>query len=135
VTITNCFVSGYDIGSLLDGTFQRTVTRAPDRDGPTGRLKFGTESNGGFRNITISNIVFDHSRGLALETVDGGPIEDIAITNLTMRDIVNSPIFIRLGNRARGPEGTPVGVIRRIRISNLSVDNADPRYPSLIAGL
>jgi polygalacturonase len=29
VTITNCFVSGYDIGSLLDATYKRTVTRAP----------------------------------------------------------------------------------------------------------
>ena len=94
VTITNCFVSGYDIGSLLDGTYKRNVTKAPDRDGPTGRVKFGTESNGGFKNITISNIVFDRSRGLALETVDGGAIEDIAISNITMRDVSNSPLFI-----------------------------------------
>ena len=56
VTITNCLVSGYDIGSLLDGTYKRNVKEAPDRDGPTGRIKFGTESNGGFKNITISNM-------------------------------------------------------------------------------
>jgi polygalacturonase len=37
----------------------------------TGRIKFGTESNGGFKNITISNCVFDYCRGLALESVDG----------------------------------------------------------------
>ncbi len=54
VTIANCLVSGYDIGSLLDATYKRTVTRAPDRDGPTGRVKIGTESEGDFRNITIS---------------------------------------------------------------------------------
>jgi polygalacturonase len=58
VTITNCSVSGYDIGSLLDGTFQRNVKQAPDRDGPTGRIKIGTETEGDFRNITISNVVF-----------------------------------------------------------------------------
>ncbi len=75
VTITNCQVSGYDIGSLLDGTFKRNVKEAPDHDGPTGRVKLGTESNGGFKNITVSNIVFDHCRGLALETVDGGLLE------------------------------------------------------------
>jgi polygalacturonase len=135
VTITNCAVTGFDAGSFFDGTYQRTMERAPDRDGPTGRIKFGTESNGGFRNITISNCTFERSRGLALETVDGGVIEDIAITNITMRDVTTAPIFLRLGNRARGPEGTPVGAIRRVVISHLTVSNADPRYPSLIAGL
>src|SRR5436190_7152663 len=88
VTITNCAVSGYDIGSLLDGTYKRNVTEAPDRDGHNGRIKLGTESNGGFKNITISNIVFDHCRGLALETVDGGLLEDVAISNITMRDVM-----------------------------------------------
>ena len=135
VTITNCSVSGYDIGTLLDGTYKRNVKEAPDRDGPTGRVKLGTESNGGFKNITISNIVFDHCRGLALETVDGGLLEDITITNITMRDIVNSPIFMRLGSRMRGPAGTPVGRLRRVNISNVIVYNADPRYSSIIAGI
>jgi polygalacturonase len=135
VTITGCFVSGYDIGSLLDATYKRNVKEAPDRDGPTGRLKFGTESNGGFRNITISDIVFDHCRGLALETVDGGLLEDVSITNITMRDINNSPIFLRLGRRMRGPAGTPVGELRRVNISNVVVYNADPRFASIIAGL
>jgi polygalacturonase len=135
VTITNCFVSGYDIGSLLDATYKRNVKEAPDRDGPTGRVKFGTESNGGFKNITISNVVFDHCRGLALETVDGGLLEDVTITNITMRDIKNSPIFLRLGSRMRGPKGVAVGELRRINISNIVVYNADPRYASIISGI
>src|SRR5207249_10426470 len=95
ITIANSMVSGYDIGSLVDGTYQRTVKQAPDRDGPTGRIKIGTESEGDFRNITISNIVFDRSRGLALESVDGAHIEDIAVSNITMREVSNAPIFIR----------------------------------------
>ena len=135
VTITNCLVSGYEIGSLLDGTMRRTVQRAPDRDGPTGRIKIGTETEGDFRNITISNVVFDTSRGLALESVDGAHIEDVAISNITMRDVSNAPIFIRLGNRMRAPEGTPVGSIRRINISNVIAYNADPRYGSIISGI
>ncbi len=96
VTITNSLVSGYDIGSLLDGTFKRTVKQAPDRDGPTGRIKIGTETEGDFRNITVSNIVFDRARGLAIESVDGAHVEDVAISNITMRDVSNGPIFIRL---------------------------------------
>jgi hypothetical protein len=135
VTIVNSLVSGYDIGSLLDGTCRRTVMRASDRDGPTGRIKLGTESEGDFRNITISNIVFDRSRGLALESVDGSRIEDIAISNLTMRDVSNAPIFLRLGSRLRAPEGTAPGAIRRIRISQVVVSDADPRYGCIISGI
>lgn len=135
VTITNCQLSGYDLGTFLDGTFKCTMQQAPDYDGATGRIKFGTESNGGFKNITISNCVFDNCRGLALETVDGGLLEDVTITNITMRDIVNSPIFLRLGSRMRGPEGVPVGKLRRINISNVIVYNADPRYSSIISGI
>jgi len=132
VVITNCIVSGYDEGTLLDGTYKRTVTY---KAGPTGRIKFGTESNGGFKNITISNCVFNYCRGLALETVDGGLLEDIAITNITMRDIANNPIFLRLGSRMRGPEGTPVGNLRRVNISNVVVYNADPRGGAIISGI
>ena len=135
VTITNCQVSGYDPGTLLDGTFKKTITQAPDRDGPTGRIKFGTESNGGFKNITISNCVFDNCRGIALETVDGAIIEDITVDNIAMRDIWNSPIYIRLGNRARGPKELPVSVVRRVKLSNIVVKNADCRYASILFGL
>lgn len=135
VTIANCFVSGYDIGSLLDATYKRTVTKAPDRDGPTGRVKIGTETEGDYRNITISNVVFDRSRGLALESVDGAHIEDVSISNITMRDVSNAPIFIRLGSRMRAPEGVAIGSIRRINISNIVVSDADPRYGSIISGI
>jgi len=135
VTITNSLVSGYDIGSLVDGSYKRTVKQAPDRDGPTGRIKIGTESEGDFRNITISNVVFDRSRGLALESVDGAHIEDIAIANITMREVSNAPIFLRLGSRMRAPEGTAVGSIRRVNISNVVVYDADPRYGSILSGI
>jgi len=134
VTITNCQVSGYDEGSLLDGTFRRTYKKYSDST-TTGRIKMGTESNGGFKNVTISNCVFDYSRGLALETVDGGLLEDVAITNITMRDIVNAPIFIRLGARQRGPDTIPVGVCRRIILSDIVVYNADYRHGAIISGL
>ena len=135
VTITNCQVSGYDVGSFLDGTYKRTMAAAPDRYGPVGRIKLGTESNGGYKNITISNCVFAYCRGLALETVDGGPLEDITVSNLTMRDVVLSPIFIRLGNRDRGPAGTPVADCKRISISNVVAYNVEPRFACVIAGL
>lgn len=135
VTITNSQVSGFDLGTFLDGTFKTTQEFAPDKDRVTGRIKFGTESNGGFKNITISNVNFVHCRGLAIETVDGGNIEDVTISNITMRDITTAPIFIRLGKRQRAPDGTAVAKIKRIIIDNVVVSDAHHEYASIIAGL
>lgn len=134
VTITNCFVTGgYQLGTVLDGTFKRWPEG--QRRFPTGRIKFGTESNGGFKNITISNCVFEHCRGLALETVDGALLEDIAISNITMRDIPDLPIFMRLGSRMRGPEGRAIGQLRRVNISNLVAHNTGGRFCSILSGI
>ena len=134
VTITNCQVSGYDEGTLLDGTYQRT-DNPRYHFSPTGRIKFGTESNGGFKNITISNCVFEYCDGLALESVDGALLEDVTITNITMRDVVSDPIFIRLGARMRGPVGTSVGEIRRVIISNIVSYNSASNFACTISGI
>ncbi len=131
VTISNCFVTGgYELGSVIAGTWKRM----PDSFNGTGRIKCGTESNGGFTNITISNCVFDHSRGLCLETVDGAQCEDITISNITMRGSMNSPLFLRLGRRMRGPQGAAVGTLKRVLISNISSHDA-ALLPAIIAGV
>ena len=134
VTITNCYVSGYyELGTLLDGTFKKF---APDFHVPrTGRIKFGTESNGGFKNITVSNCVFEGCNGIALESEDGALLEDIAFTNITMRDISETPIFIRLGSRMRGPQGVPVGDCSRIILNNIVSYNCVSRYAAIINGI
>jgi len=130
VTISNCQVSGYDEGTLLDGTRKRGQYAMP-----CGRIKFGTESNGGFRNIAITNCLFDYCRGLALEAVDGTVMEDITISNLAMREIGNAPIFVRLGARLRGPEGATVGAARRIKIDNIVAHDVVAQSGILISGL
>jgi polygalacturonase len=135
VTITNCLVTGsFEEGSVLDASYRLF---APTAKVPrTGRIKFGTESNGGFKNITVSNCVFQGCRGLAIESVDGAIIEDVCVSNLSMRDINGAPIFVRLGARMRGPAGVPVGVIRRVNLSNISCTTiASPRVSSIIAGI
>jgi hypothetical protein len=101
----------------------------------TGRIKFGTESDGGFRNITISNCVFEGCQGLALETVDGALLEDVTVTNLSMRDIMSAPIFLRLGRRLRAPEGRPVGTLRRVIINNVVCSNSVSGLGSVISGI
>ena len=135
VLIEHCDVSGYDVGSMLAGTCTTNTLKAPDGDGPTGRIKLGTESNGGFRHITIRNCRFTHCRGLALETVDGAAMEDISVSNLKMSDICNSPIYIRLGDRMRAPEGFHASTVDGITIRNVEVTDADSRYACLIAGV
>jgi polygalacturonase len=134
LTIANCFVTGcYELGSVLDGTFKKF---APELHVPrTGRIKCGTESNGGFINVAISNCVFEGCHGYALESMDGALLEDVAITNTTMRDLACGPLFLRLGRRLRGPkESTQVGTLKRILISNLECYNA-PRQASILTGI
>ena len=135
LNITNCWVTGYyELGSVLDGTFKKFASdfRVPR----TGRIKCGTESNGGFINITISNCVFEGCQGYALESVDGALIEDVTITNTTLRDLVSGPIFMRLGARLRGPkETTKVGTLKRILISNLACYNAPQKVSSILSGI
>ncbi|MEO6966174.1 MAG: glycoside hydrolase family 28 protein [Acidobacteriaceae bacterium] len=129
LTISNCYVTGtYEVGSVLDGTFKKIKAG-------TGRIKTGTESNGSFQNIAISNCVFEGCHGLALETVDGALLEDISITNITMRDITGVPIFLRLGARMRGPAGLPIGQLRRILISNIVASNVGSEACSILSGI
>jgi len=133
VTISDCLVTGnYAVGSVLDGTWRRM----PADFAPLihGRLKLGTETNGGFRNIAISNCVFEDGRGLAFETVDGGVLEDVTVSNIAMRGTVHGAFFLRLGKRMRGPAGRPVGTLKRVAIRGLVSSNASV-LPALIAGL
>jgi polygalacturonase len=138
VTITGCWVTGdYQLGAMLDGSFRRLrgSGQVPATFSPTGRIKCGTESNGGFRNITVSSCTFESCRGFALESVDGAALEDITFTGVTMRDITNSPFFFRLGARMRGPKGVPVGSLRRVIVSGVTCTAARADLPSLLAGL
>jgi len=131
VAISGCLVSGYDEGTLLDGT-RRHSAENPE---PTGRIKFGTESNGGFKAIAITNCLFECSRGLALESVDGARLEDVTISNLVMRQIFGAPIFLRVGARMRGPAQTPVGACRRVSIANVIADDVAGGQGILLLGL
>ena len=104
-------------------------------------VKLGTETNGGFRNINISGIVVKPSynqqekffgqwigsSAISLEIVDGGKMENVSISDITVEG-TESPIFIRLANRARGYfEGQVidhVGTIRGIYLDNIHIRHA-----------
>ncbi len=134
LTITNCYVTAaYRVGSMLDGTWKKWG--ALERPGQNGGIKFGTESNGAFLNTTVSNCVFEECHGLSLETVDGARLEDMTIANLTMRNLISPPIFLRLGSRMRGPAGRKIGTLRRVFISDIIASNTASAHSSIISGI
>jgi polygalacturonase len=128
LTIINCQVSGFEEGTLLDGTMK------PSR-GHNGRIKFGTESSGGFRNCTVANCTFRSCKGLALEEVDGGIMENITIENLTMMDVPDYAIYLTTGKRNRTPGVTTTSRARNILISNLIADGVGKMGGIQIMGL
>lgn len=103
-------------------------------------IKAGTESAGGFKDIVINNCIIRRSAveevlsgraeglaGIALEIVDGGTLERVNISNIIIEG-TTSPIFMRLGNRARpskpGDPKPPVGTFRDVSISNIVATGA-----------
>lgn len=131
IAVSNCNITGYKCGSLLDGTYE------PEKVGwVCGRFKLGTESNGGYRNISLSNCTFMYSSGLAFEEVDQGIMENIVVSNITMSHVHHYPIYITTGCRNRGPkEVTRKSSARDIQISNIVADDCDSLCSIIITGM
>ena len=131
ILITNCVVTGFKLGTFLDGTY------VPEKvNWVCGRIKLGTESNGGYRNITISNCSCMWSSGLAFEEVDQGRMENIVVTNISMSHVHHYPIYITTGCRNRGPkERTEVSSARDIYINNVIADDCDSLAGIIVTGM
>jgi polygalacturonase len=114
-------------------------------------IKMGTGSLGGFKNISINNCVLRRATespfhlwaekpshfmtekitgisGIALEIVDGGVLDQVTITNISMTG-VQTPIFMRLGSRKN-----PTGSFKNVIISNI-VATSHSRMSCMIVGL
>jgi len=123
VRITNCNVNSADDGICLKSYYPRHfndniyIANCTIRSSASA-IKFGTASYGGFKNVTIENIkIYDTFRSaIALESVDGGIIENINISNIEATNTGNA-IFIRLGHR----DGETPGIIRNVHIKDLKV--------------
>jgi len=85
-------------------------------------IKFGTASLGGFRNIRIiNNFVYDTYRSaIAIETVDGGIVENIIVDSLRSINTGNA-MFLRIGERRAGKKG---------RMSGITISNLYAEVPS-----
>ena len=131
IAITNCVITGYKLGSLLDGSYiPEPVSWV------CGRFKLGTESNGGYKNISLSNCTFMYSSGLAFEEVDQGIMENVIVSNITMNHVHHYPIYITTGCRNRGPkERTTVSTGRDIMISNMVANDVDSLAGIIVTGM
>jgi len=131
IAISNCNITGYKCGTLLDGTY------VPEPVGwVCGRFKLGTESNGGYRNIALTNCTFAYSSGLAFEEVDQGKMENVVVSNITMSHVHHYPIYITTGCRNRGPkEVTEPSTGRDIQISNVIADDCDSLCSIIVTGM
>jgi polygalacturonase len=138
-TVSQCVFESDDDGITFKSTFERpcesiTVSDCIARS-HCNAIKMGTESNGGFRNITIANCVvtsptntnafYGRGRGMSgisLETVDGGKLEHVAISNIAIHGVI-VPLFLRLGDRARpfkeGMAPQPIGTLHDVVINNI----------------
>lgn len=117
---------------------------------PCNAIKLGTESNGGFRRIAISNCVLAPSDnpdnihgfpggicGIAVEMIDGGALDGVVISDVVMHG-PKVPIFVRLGNRARpflADGATPgVGTLHNVSFHHITGSGLGD-FGCFIAGL
>src|SRR3546814_12828571 len=98
-----------------------TLFRSPDDVGVLGRIKLDTDSVGGFRNILVTGCTCENSRGLQMGAIDGGPLEDVTFSDITMRNLVTHPIFVRLSVRNRAPPDAAAATLPRLRFAHLHV--------------
>jgi len=154
VTITGSTVDSDDDAVVLKSRSRTPCERVVVSDctisSHCNALKMGTESGGGFRNIRFekcrvtspqkSQVIYGKQRGLggvALEIVDGGTMDAISVSDITI-DGVTTPIFLRLGNRARiyggGKEKPGVGTLRNVVIERVKATHCSP-IGCAIAGL
>jgi hypothetical protein len=137
VRISNCYIDCWDDAICpkaspsmgMDkrrGTEHLTVTNCVLRTNCS-NFKFGTESSGDLKDIAVTNCTMlprDTGRrpisGISLESVDGANIDGVVISNITMTG-VQTPVFIRLGNRGRGLTPPAPGSAQNISINNIMV--------------
>jgi polygalacturonase len=125
VKVTGCNVDADDDGICLKSHNPNTFCDSIEISdciirSSASALKFGTASHGGFKHITVKNLSISNTfrSAIALESVDGGILDDVTIENIKVKNTGNA-IFIRLGHRNTK---APIGKVRNIKISNVMVE-------------
>jgi hypothetical protein len=156
VLISGCRVESRDDAICLKSSLALGVRRSTEyvvvtdcalvnvRNG----LKIGTESSGDFRHIVFRNCTLTGreetwdpppfhlrpfpSAGVSLQSVDGGQLERVVVSNITMQG-VRAPLFVRLAERGWGQPVPRAGTLARVTITDLTATGAE--WSSSIIGL
>ena len=134
----NARISNCDIDSGDDAFCLKSTSPIPTRDivatnlklsTKCNAIKLGTESLGGFENIQVKVVEIYNvgMAGIALYTVDGGPLTNVMIENVKMNN-VNAAISVRLGARLKTfrpqDEKKPTGVLRDVVLRGINAAGA-----------
>lgn len=145
VRVTGCTIDSSDDALVLKSESEAPTEDVQIRDcvlrTHASALKLGTGSVGGYRRISIERCRVEPSRaphvhhpfkiqgglvGIDLGCVDRGIMENVQVRDITI-DGVQSPIFVRLGDRGAPPwvaSPREAGVIRNIRLTRVRAINA-----------
>lgn len=140
VLIENCKIEAGDDGIVLKSSYTLNKLDICDhievRDcfvkSRCNAVKFGTESNGGFKNIFVHDCeLFDNRiTGISVETVDGAIIENCSFKNINMKNC-GSPLFVHIGTRMRGPKELSIGSIKNLTFENIKSTGPYKVYESI----
>ena len=145
VIVRDCYVSSGDDAMCFKGASQKPSERILVENcefySSCNAIKFGTDTQGDFRNVLIKHCkiggvreemrrikVMGADSGISLEMVDGGILENILISDIVL-DRARSPLFMRLDDRGRVKTGDPkpnVGAIRNIILENITGSENGP---------
>ncbi len=136
--ISNCHIESHDDAICPKASFTLGERRSVENLVVTNCVlatecngfKFGTESGGDFKNITVTTCAMfsrpnkrPADSGISLLSVDGANIDGVTISNIVM-DGPRCPIFLRLGNRGRDMPTPVPGSLKNVVISNIVARNA-----------
>ncbi len=138
VEITDCDIEAGDDGIVFKSSYtlnryeecRDIVVRNCRVKSRCNAIKFGTESNCAFKNVTVTDCLLYETRiaGIAVESVDGAVIDNLVFRNITMYN-VNAPLFVHIGRRMRAPEGYELGRIRNLTFENITATGPYRDYP------
>ncbi len=152
VIVRNCFINSEDDAMCIKGAGGKPTENVLIENSTfysvCNAFKIGTDTQGDFRNIICRNITLggvpdslvslrghEASTGITIETVDGGNVESILMSDITINQ-ARCPIYIFIGNRLRIiPEwkATKPGYLQYVIIKNVK-GVGNKRQGSLISG-
>lgn len=152
VIVRDCHSVSVDDGLCFKGASLRTMENVLVENSefhtPCNAIKFGTDSQGGFRNVLIRNVKIGGPNidlltkthqaisGISLQSVDGGTVENILVSNVSLNQ-AESSFCLRLGDRGRVkpdmPKPSP-GALRHVIFEHIT-GSGNASRGSIISGI